>query len=121
MTCIAIKRIYEVPNANDGCRVLVDRLWPRGLRKDQAEIDHWFKGLAPSDALRKWFGHEPEKWDEFRLRYCAELEANTAALVPLRTLLQLEAKVTLLFAAKDEAHNNAVALAAYLQVKPQHY
>lgn len=120
MTCIAIKRIYEVPSIDDGCRVLVDRLWPRGLRKDQAGVDHWFKDLAPSAALRKWFGHEPKKWDEFRLRYCSELKANTATLAPLRALLQSETEVTLLFAAKDEARNNAVVLAAYLQVKPQH-
>jgi len=117
MSIIAIKRIYAAPSIDDGCRVLVDRLWPRGLRKDQAEIDHWYKDLAPSSALRKWFGHDPEKWNEFHLRYGMELETNTAALTPLRSLLQSETKVTLLFAAQDEAHNNAVVLAAYLQAQ----
>ncbi len=120
MATITIKRIYAVPSIDDGCRVLVDRLWPRGLRKEQAGIDHWFRDLAPSNILRKWFGHEAEKWHEFHQRYRAELDANTAALVPLRALLQSEAKVILLFAAKDESHNNAVVLAAYLQAKPQH-
>lgn len=113
MADINIKRIY-LPAANDGCRVLVDRLWPRGIKKEAAHLDHWFKELAPSDELRHWFGHEPAKWDEFRRRYRAELDANTAALAPLREILRKESKVTLLFAAKDEAHSNAVALVEYL-------
>ncbi len=117
MDRIAIKRIYATPGTDDGCRILVDRLWPRGLRKDQARIDHWFRDLAPSHALRKWFGHEPEKWDEFRRRYHAEIETNASVLVPFYALLKSEAKITLLFAAKDETHNNAVVLAEHLRAK----
>lgn len=116
MTQINVKRIY-LPAADDGCRVLVDRLWPRGIKKEAAHLDHWFKELAPSDALRHWFGHEPAKWDEFRRRYRDELDANASAVTPLREVLRQERKVTLLFAAKDEEHNNAVALAEYLRVK----
>ncbi len=114
MTDINIKRIY-LPAADDGCRVLVDRLWPRGIKKEAAHLDHWFKDLAPSDELRYWFGHEPAKWNEFRRRYRAELNANAAAVTPLREVLRDESKVTLLFAAKDEAHNNAVVLIEYLR------
>lgn len=113
MSDINVKRIY-LPAADDGCRVLVDRLWPRGIKKDAARLDHWFKDLAPSDELRHWFGHEPAKWDEFRRRYRVELDANATAVAPLREVVQEKPMVTLLFAAKDEAHNNAVALAEYL-------
>lgn len=112
---IGLKRVYEDPAAADGCRVLVDRLWPRGLSKDDASLDHWFKELAPSNELRRWYGHDPEKWDAFRRRYEAELEAEPEALEPLRRLLESERKLTLLFAAKDEKHNNAVALAEFLR------
>ena len=115
MSNFAIKRVYDPPQAGDGCRVLIDRLWPRGLKKEAAHADHWLQDLAPSDDLRKWFGHDPEKWDEFVRRYSAELDANREALQPLYALLQKEKKVTLLFSAKDEQHNNAVALAAYLR------
>ncbi len=118
MADINIKRIYLPASKDDGCRVLVDRLWPRGIKKDDAHLDHWFKDLAPSDELRHWFGHEPAKWDEFRRRFHAELEANAAAVAPLRKVLREENKVTLLFAAKEEAYNNAVALAEYLQARP---
>ncbi|MDE2150520.1 MAG: DUF488 family protein [Gammaproteobacteria bacterium] len=114
---IATKRIYLPAAAGDGCRVLVDRLWPRGLKKDAVRLDYWLRELAPSDSLRKCFGHEPAKWDEFRRRYHAELKANKAALAPLRGLLQKQKKVTLLFSAKDEEHNNAVALAEYLRLR----
>lgn len=115
MAEIAIKRIYEDPAATDGCRVLVDRLWPRGLSKGRASLDHWFKELAPSNELRRWFGHDPDKWDEFRRRYRAELEADPSVLEPLRQVLNAERKVTLLFSAKNETHNNAVALAEFLR------
>jgi len=111
---IAVKRVYEPPAKADGQRVLVDRLWPRGVSKKNAELAVWLKEIAPSDALRKWFGHEPERWAEFQKRYRAELDANSEAVAELRSLLR-EGKVTLLYGAHDEAHNNAVALADYLQ------
>lgn len=115
MATIAIKRIYEAPSAADGCRVLVDRLWPRGMTKERAALDHWFRNVAPSNELRRWYGHEPDKWDEFRRRYYAELEADPAVLEPLRGLLENERKVTLLYSAKNETHNNAIALSEYLR------
>ena len=109
---IAIKRVYETASSDDGMRILVDRLWPRGLSKDRAKIDLWLRDVAPSNNLRRWFNHEPEKWDEFRRRYFAELTANAAA----RSVSEeaSRSKVTLLFAAKDEERNNAVALREYL-------
>lgn len=106
---VRIKRVYDEPAAEDGKRILVDRLWPRGIAKDKARIDEWLKEIAPSDELRKWFGHDPARWDEFRERYRRELEAKGELLDQLRTLARKET-VTLLFAAKDEEHNNAVAL-----------
>lgn len=115
MTQIAVKRIYAPPADADGCRILVDRLWPRGLSKERASLDHWFKDLAPSNELRRWYGHDPDKWGEFRRRYRAELEGRPSILEPLRRLLTTERKVTLLFSAKNETHNNAVALAEYLR------
>ena len=105
---ISIKRVYESASESDGKRVLVDRLWPRGLTKTEAKIDVWLKDIAPSDALRKWFGHDPQKWTDFQEKYKAELKGNPA-LAELKALAKKEA-VTLLFAAKDEEHNNAVAL-----------
>ncbi|MBZ9658410.1 DUF488 family protein [Mesorhizobium sp. ESP-6-4] len=111
---IAVKRVYEPPAKADGQRVLVDRIWPRGVSKKDAELTLWLKDIAPSDALRKWFGHEPDRWPEFQKRYRAELEANSDAVAQLRSLLR-EGKVTLLYGAHDEANNNAVALAAYLK------
>ena len=110
---IKIKRVYEAPAASDGTRVLVDRLWPRGLSKTDAAVDHWSKDLAPSAALRKWFGHKPERWDEFRKRYRSEL-ANHAAEVDELQKLARKGTVTLLFGAHDEAHNNAVALMEFI-------
>jgi len=111
---IAIKRIYDTPESGDGTRVLVDRLWPRGIAKDKAKIDLWLKDVAPSNALRKWFGHDPEKWPEFQRRYQKELNDNTA-FAELKTLCG-QRKVTLLYAAKDQQHNNAVALHALLSL-----
>ncbi len=106
---VRIRRIYDEPAAEDGKRILVDRLWPRGIAKEKARIDEWLKEIAPSDELRKWFGHDPARWDEFRERYRRELEAKAELLDQLRGLTK-KGTVTLLFAAKDEEHNNAVAL-----------
>ena len=111
---IAVKRAYEAPDKADGQRVLVDRIWPRGVRKEDAELTLWLKEIAPSDELRKWFGHEPERWAEFQERYRAELDGNGEAVAELRGLLR-DGRVTLLYGAHDEAHNNAVALAEYLR------
>ena len=113
---IAVKRVYEAPAKADGQRVLVDRVWPRGIAKKDAALALWLKDIAPSDELRKWFGHEAERWAEFQKRYRAELDANGDAVAELRGLLR-RGKVTLLYGAHDEAHNNAVALAAYLRGK----
>lgn len=111
---IHVRRVYDQPEAGDGVRVLVDRLWPRGLRKETAAVDHWFRELAPSTELRRWFGHDPDRWEEFRRRYAAELDRRPEILEPLLELLRKSPRVTLLYAAKDEKHNNAVALAHYL-------
>src|SRR5882757_7339214 len=103
-----VKRIYEPPAPDDGQRVLVDRIWPRGLRKEDAALTLWLKDVAPSDELRKWFGHEPARWADFQERYRVELKGNGEAVAQLRGLLS-KGKVTLLYGAHDEAHNNAVA------------
>ena len=111
---IWVKRAYVPPTEADGIRFLVDRLWPRGIKKEDLRIDAWLKEVAPSDELRKWFGHDPEKWEEFRERYTKELDGRSDALDPLRKAEQ-QGDVTLVFAAKDTEHNNAVALKAYLK------
>ena len=111
---IRIKRIYEEPSADDGLRVLVDRLWPRGISKARAQVDRWEKDIAPSTELRHWFGHDPAKWEEFLQRYRAELEDKKELLSQLREEAE-ERTVTLLYAAKDEEHNNAVALKRYIE------
>ena len=111
---LVVKRIYEPPAPGDGQRVLVDRIWPRGVSKQDAALTLWLKDVAPSDELRKWFGHEPGRWSEFQQRYRVELDGNEEAVARLRALLR-EAKVTLLYGAHDEEHNNAVALAGYLR------
>jgi len=111
---ITVKRVYEEPAASDGVRVLVDRLWPRGLSKERARIDRWTKEIAPSDALRKWFAQDAGRWDGFRQRYREELDTNREALGELIALCR-QRPVTLLFAAKDEAHNNAVVLREWLE------
>ena len=108
------KRVYEAAANGDGYRVPVDRLWPRGLTKAKARVDLWLKDVAPSAALRKWFGHEPEKWPEFQKRYRAEL--NKAALESLRKLEKEHKKVTLLYGAKSEERNQAVALLKILKI-----
>lgn len=106
---VEIKRVYEKPAKEDGMRILVDRLWPRGVSKEKAKIDLWLKDIAPSDGLRKWFGHQPTRWEEFRKRYLEELRNNKEALGELASLCRKN-PVTLLYAAKDEAMNNAVVL-----------
>jgi uncharacterized protein YeaO (DUF488 family) len=109
-----IKRAYEKTMPNDGVRVLVDRLWPRGVAKVQAQIDRWEKEIAPSTSLRKWFGHDPARWPEFKRRYFAELDAQRESLDELCKLAANQT-VTLIFGAKDTEHNQAVALQEYLQ------
>ncbi|WP_150273998.1 DUF488 domain-containing protein [Paenibacillus tepidiphilus] len=113
---IGIKRIYEEASAGDGCRILVDRLWPRGLSKGAAAIDEWMKDIAPSPELRKWFGHAPERFPEFRGRYRAELEEDGARRELSGRILELAAQqpVTLLYAAKDPVHNHAAVLREWL-------
>src|SRR4051794_20919599 len=101
---LSIKRIYEPAAAGDGQRVLVDRLWPRGMSKDAAALDLWLKEIAPSRELLKWFGHDPARWQEFRLRYRAELDGNEAAVAQLLRLLE-NGDVTLLYGARDAEHN----------------
>jgi uncharacterized protein YeaO (DUF488 family) len=108
-----VKRVYEQAEASDGTRVLVDRIWPRGLTKQHASVDVWLKDIAPSASLRTWFGHDPNRWREFQKRYFVELRANHAAVDHLKDLVSA-GKVTLLFSARDIEHNNAVALADYL-------
>ncbi|HXV28876.1 MAG TPA: DUF488 domain-containing protein [Sinorhizobium sp.] len=116
MGSIQLKRVYEAPSPSDGTRILVDRLWPRGIAKDKARIDLWLKDIAPSDALRKRFHGKPEEWDAFCDAYAGELEedAAQAAVSELRDRLA-QGPVTLIYAARDENHNNAVALKAWLE------
>jgi uncharacterized protein YeaO (DUF488 family) len=106
---VRLKRAYEGPAADDGIRVLVDRLWPRGVKKTEAAIDHWMKELAPSTELRKWFGHDPARWEEFRRRYAAEIQEHRNELDRMRGLMR-EGTVTLVYSAHDETHNDAVVL-----------
>jgi len=113
---IRVKRAYAPPLRNDGCRVLVDRLWPRGVGKVEARIDEWRREIAPSDELRRWYGHEPEKWPEFRRRYFAELAEKEEIVAELVDKARGE-ELTLVFGAKDEEHNNAVALKEYLEMR----
>jgi uncharacterized protein YeaO (DUF488 family) len=115
---IRVKRVYEEPAKEDGYRILVDRLWPRGLTKERARVDLWMKEIAPSDALRKWYGHEPEKWPEFEKRYRAELAKKKELLAEIERLEKEHGKVTLLFGRKDEKQNQAVVLASILKGKP---
>lgn len=111
---LSIKRSYEAPAASDGKRILIDRLWPRGLSKEKARIDLWMKEIAPSSNLRKWFGHDPEKWKEFQTRYKKELAANSELVDSIRKMAKRET-VTLVYSAKDEEHNDAVVLLACLK------
>lgn len=111
---IQIKRVYEQPSDQDGFRVLVDKLWPRGLKKSEAKLDLWMKEVAPEDSLRKWFSHDPRKWEEFRECYLKELEQKEEFV---QKLLEKEGEgdLTLLYAAKDETFNNAAVLKEYLK------
>jgi uncharacterized protein YeaO (DUF488 family) len=115
---IRIKRVYEPAEPQDGPRILVDRLWPRGIGKKELRLDSWYKGVAPSSQLKKWVSHDPARWDEFRRRYFAELDNNLAAWNSLADLAR-KGNVTLLYSAKDEEHNNAEALRDYLESKLQ--
>ena len=110
---INAKRAYEKATARDGVRILVDRLWPRGVSKSAAKIDYWAKDTAPSNELRRWYGHDPEKWNEFRRRYFAELDANAEAVSDLRARIGRRA-VTFVFASKEALLNDATALREYL-------
>lgn len=116
---IKIKRVYEESSKQDGLRVLVDRLWPRGMKKEAAHVDVWMKDIAPSDALRKWFGHQPEKWSEFQERYLSELAKAGNRVAELRKMEKQHGTLTLLFGAKDEQHNQAVVLAEALKSRGQ--
>jgi uncharacterized protein YeaO (DUF488 family) len=110
---IQVKRVYEKPEIEDGARFLVDRLWPRGLKKTEARLDGWLRDAAPSDRLRRWFGHDAARWKEFQARYREELRANPAAWKPIVDAAR-RGRVTLLFAARDNGHNNAVSLKSFL-------
>ena len=111
---IAIKRVYEPAAESDGFRILIDRIWPRGLSKDQSHIDLWLKDIAPSTALRKWFGHSPAKWSEFNSKYCSEIDEHSEEVEIIRKHMK-EGPVTLIYAAKDTQHNNAIVLKRYIQ------
>ncbi len=111
---IKLKRAYQDADPDDGIRILVERLWPRGVTKTAAAIDHWFKEIAPSPELRKWFDHRPERWSEFQIRYWAELTQNHQRVADLRAIC-LKTAVTFVFAARDTARNGAVVLKKYLE------
>lgn len=106
---VQLKRAYELPETADGTRVLIDRLWPRGVKKADAALDRWMKDLAPSTGLRKWFGHDPARWDEFRRRYADEVHQHSDQLDELRSLAR-QGRVTLVYSAHDEEHNDAIVL-----------
>lgn len=114
MTQIVLKRVYEPYQESDGYRILVDRLWPRGIRKENAHIDLWLKEIAPSTELRNWFGHQVENWPEFEERYLEEITKNTEACRQLSEVIKEQRKVTILFGAKDEEHNQAVVLSHWI-------
>ncbi len=113
---VQLKRVYEEVEKSDDYRILIDRLWPRGLSKAKAHIDLWLRDIAPSQGLRKWFRHDPAKWNEFQKRYAKELKENREAVAKLRSAIKGKKTVTLLFSASDEKHNNAVALRKILRL-----
>ena len=115
---ILIKRTYDAPERKDGFRILVDRLWPRGLKKEDSRIREWLKDIAPSDGLRKWFSHDPEKWQEFKGRYFKELKEKNDLIKQLKEKAKGQT-ITLLYSAKDVKYNNAVALKEYLEREKQ--
>lgn len=114
MSEIQTKRVYEPPESSDGVRFLVERLWPRGMRKEAVAMAGWLKDVAPSGALRRWFAHDPTKWEEFKRRYFTELDGEPEAWQPILQAARRNT-VTLLYSARDTAHNNAVALKEYLE------
>lgn len=111
---LKIKRAYESPKRDDGVRFLVDRLWPRGMRKEELKMKAWLKDVSPSPDLRKWFGHDPDKWSEFQKRYRKELKNNPDAWQPIRDAAK-KGDVTLLYSAKDTEHNSALVLKKFLE------
>ena len=113
---IKVKRVYDAPDAGDGRRILVDRLWPRGLTKEKAKVDYWAKDVAPSNELRKWYGHEPGKWEEFKKRYFAELGGNSAAVDGLLEQVG-SGPATFVYSSTERVINNAEALKNYLEIK----
>ena len=115
---IKIKRVYEKPDKNDGYRIIVDRLWPRGIKKDDAEADLWLKDIAPGNLLRKWFSHDPEKWPEFKRRYFKELDRKKELVDSIKEISRTHKQITLVYGAKDEKYNNALALKEYLAAHP---
>ena len=117
MANFKLKRVYEPFSGKDGLRYLVERLWPRGVRKQDLKIDGWPKDIGPSNQLRQWFGHDPAKWDRFREKYFSELDSKPETWLPIRRSAQRHT-VTLLYSSRDEEHNNAVALKQYLERKP---
>lgn len=111
---VKIKRVYEEPSSQDGKRILIDRLWPRGISKEKGKIDIWMKDIAPSTELRKWFGHDPAKWEEFQKKYLDEIRQNPSAVSQLKEQVK-EGNVTLVYGAKDIKHNDAVVLKEFLE------
>jgi len=111
---IRVKRVYEPPEESDGARFLVDHLWPRGVKKGEANVKSWIKAVSPSNELRRWFGHDPAKWKQFQRRYFAEMDKNPVTWQPLLEAARA-GDITLVFSARDEEHNNAVALKSYLE------
>ncbi|MGH9734421.1 MAG: DUF488 domain-containing protein [Candidatus Acidiferrales bacterium] len=110
-----VKRIYEAATPEDGYRVLVDRIWPRGMSKEKAHVDLWMKEIGPSDRVRKWFGHDPNRWAEFQKRYRGELKKNSELVGELRAFEKKHGTVTLVYSARDDQHNQAVALREFLK------
>jgi uncharacterized protein YeaO (DUF488 family) len=112
---LRIKRIYDPAAEEDGFRILIDRLWPRGIKKEEAKIGTWLKEVAPSNELRKWFSHDPDKWEEFKKKYAKELAAKQKLLEEIRQIEKKKGTVTLLYSAREVEHNNAVALRVVLE------
>jgi uncharacterized protein YeaO (DUF488 family) len=112
---ITIKRAYEATKEDDGYRILVDRLWPRGVSKEKAKLDRWMKDIAPSNELRKWFGHDPDRWEAFKKKYLNEIQEHMELVKELKEIIQENDTVTLIYSAKDEEHNNAVVLLELLK------
>jgi uncharacterized protein YeaO (DUF488 family) len=113
---IKLKRIYEEPTKNDGFRILVDRLWPRGVSKKRAKLNLWLKDIAPTGSLRKWFAHDPKKWTLFQKKYMDELQANKESIEQIKKLIKIRKNITLLYAAKDQEHNEAIVIKDFLEM-----